>query len=228
MPSWKIHSYIGNQVNKTIKVNKKYFMIGNLLPDQDRYNIGNLKRNIPRTTTHFIKREDYLIGINLPDYDKMYNKYKDKFKNPVLMGYLVHLLTDYYFNNYIYNNYFMKDENGIYIGVKKSDGTIFNCDFKKSNSMKQNDFRKFNNSISVRKNNFRFCLNSNYLKEIEELKLDKKQIYAVGKYLDTSHKKIKDNENYQILSENKMNKLVEGCIKFILKYLKEKKLLNLN
>ena len=48
MPSWKIHSYIGNQVNKTIKVNKKYFMIGNLLPDQDRYNIGNLKRNIPR------------------------------------------------------------------------------------------------------------------------------------------------------------------------------------
>ena len=122
----------------------------------------------------------------------------------------------------------MKDENGIYIGVKKSDGTIFNCDFKKSNSMKQNDFRKFNNSISVRKNNFRFCLNSNYLKEIEELKLDKKQIYAVGKYLDTSHKKIKDNENYQILSENKMNKLVEGCIKFILKYLKEKKLLNLN
>ena len=100
MPSWKIHSYIGNQVNKTIKVNKKYFMIGNLLPDQDRYNIGNLKRNIPRTTTHFIKREDYLIGINLPYYDKMYNKYKDKFKNPVLMGYLVHLLTDYYFNNY--------------------------------------------------------------------------------------------------------------------------------
>ena len=65
MPSWKIHSYIGNQVNKTIKVNKKYFMIGNLLPDQDRYNIENLKRNIPRTTTHFIKREDYLIGINL-------------------------------------------------------------------------------------------------------------------------------------------------------------------
>ena len=104
MPSWKIHSYIGNQVNKTIKVNKKYFMIGNLLPDQDRYNIGNLKRNIPRTTTHFIKREDYLIGINLPDYDKMYNKYKDKFKNPVLMGYLVHLLTDYYFNNYIHKN----------------------------------------------------------------------------------------------------------------------------
>ena len=36
------------------------------------------------------------------------------------------------------------------------------------------------------------------------------------------------DENYQILSENKMNKLVEGCIKFILKYLKEKKLLNLN
>ena len=56
MPSWKIHSYIGNQVNKTIKVNKKYFMIGNLLPDQDRYNIGNLKRNIPEQQ-HILLKE---------------------------------------------------------------------------------------------------------------------------------------------------------------------------
>lgn len=39
MPSWKINVYIGNRIRKELKVNRKYFMIGNLLPDQDRYNM---------------------------------------------------------------------------------------------------------------------------------------------------------------------------------------------
>lgn len=39
MPSWKIHVYIGNRIRKELKINRKYFMIGNLLPDQDRYNM---------------------------------------------------------------------------------------------------------------------------------------------------------------------------------------------
>mgnify|MGYP005874198735 CR=1 FL=1 len=111
MPSWKIHVYIGNKIRKELKVNRKYFMIGNLLPDQDRYNIKNLKKNIPRYITHFINKDECKIGINLPNYEKMYSKYQNKFKNPVLLGYLVHLLTDYYFNNYIYENYFIKDDN---------------------------------------------------------------------------------------------------------------------
>ena len=85
MPSWKIHVYIGNKIRKELKVNRKYFMIGNLLPDQDRYNIKNLKKNIPRYITHFINKDECKIGINLPNYEKMYSKYQYKrfyHKNP--------------------------------------------------------------------------------------------------------------------------------------------------
>lgn len=39
MSSEKIHAKIGNEISKYLKVNKKYFMIGNLLPDQDKYKL---------------------------------------------------------------------------------------------------------------------------------------------------------------------------------------------
>lgn len=223
MPSWKIHSKIANDLYKQLKVNKKYFMIGNLLPDQDKYNIPNIDKSVNRIITHFISSEDLKVGINLPDYNRMYEKYKDNFNNPVLLGYLVHLLTDFYWNDYIYNKYFIKN-NEEYIGVKTNKGNIVNCEFSVANAMKQSDFRKFNNLLSVRKNNFRFCLNNNFFREIQELKLSKKDIYAVGKYLDSSHLKIKDNSEYKILNETELTKLLEDSKKFILNYLKDKKI----
>ncbi|MDD6223635.1 MAG: hypothetical protein PUB18_01375 [bacterium] len=225
MPSWKIHSKIANDLYKQLKINKKYFMIGNLLPDQDKYSIPNIDKSVNRTITHFISSEDLKVGINLPDYNRMYEKYKDHFNNPVLLGYLVHLLTDFYWNDYIYNKYFIKN-NEEYIGVKINNGNIVNCEFSVANSMKQSDFRKFNNLLSVRKNHFRFCLNNNFFREITELKLSKKDIYSVGKYLNLSHLKTKDNTEYKILNEIELNKLLENSKKFILKYLKDKKIIN--
>lgn len=224
MPSWKIHSKIANDLNKQLKVNKKYFMIGNLLPDQDKYNIPNITRSISRKISHFISDEDFKIGINLPNYNDMFEKYKGNFENPVLLGYLVHLLTDFYWNNYIYNKYFIKNKNE-YIGVKINNRKILDCDFSTANKMKQSDFRKFNNSLSVRKNNFRFCLNNNFFEEIEELKLSKKDIYMVGKYLNSTYSKTIDNSDYEILNEKELNKLLNDSEKFIIQYLKDKKII---
>lgn len=79
-------------------------------------NLPTISKNVPRNLTHFIFLKDYRIGINLPDYEKMYQKYKD--------------------------------------------------DFKTANTMKQADFQKYNNFITVRKNNFRFCLIVNILNQL--------------------------------------------------------------
>lgn len=51
------------------------------------------------------------------------------------------------------------------------------------NTMKQKDFEIFNNSLTVRKNNFRYCLNSNYFEELEEIRINKHNIFLIGKYL---------------------------------------------
>lgn len=224
MPSWKIHSKIASDLSKQLNVNKKYFMIGNLLPDQDKYNIPNLERSINRTITHFISEDDLKIGKNLPDYNRMYEKYRGRFKNPILLGYLVHLLTDFYWNNYIYKNYFLKSDEK-YISLKTNKGEIIRCEFAQANSIKQSDFKKYNNSLFVKKYNFRFCLNNSFFKEIDELKLSKKDIYMVGRHLNSSHLKINDNSEYQILNELELNKLLEDSKKFILNYLKDQQII---
>ena len=224
MPSWKIHSKIGSDILKQINTNKKYFMIGNLIPDQDKYNIANLQSNVSRVITHYVSNDDVKIGINLPDYEKFYNKYESKFNNPVILGYLVHLLTDYYWNKYIYDKYFIKNGDK-YVAVKLSSNEIYKCDFNEMNSMKQQDFRIFNNSISVRKNNFRYCLNSKYFHELDEIKVSKHYIYLVGKYLNLSHKKESDGDKYSILNEKECIKIIEECEKFIIHYFKNKHLI---
>ena len=197
------------------------------IPQSGTYNIDMYRKNV--AILEFDESDminlDSLDFKDKDEYEKMYSKYQNKFKNPVLLGYLVHLLTDYYFNNYIYENYFIKDDNGKYIGYKKIDGSILYCDFREANRAKQEDFKKFNDSITVRKNNFRFCLNSKYFSEIDELKLDKKEIYAVGKYLDSSHSKMKNNTNYQILTKDEMDILVKNCIQFIFDYLEKKQVI---
>ena len=224
MPSWKIHSKIGSDILKQIKVNRKYFMIGNLIPDQDKYNIGDLRVNVSRVITHYVSEEDLKIGINLPDYDRFYNKYKDIFNNPVIMGYLVHLLTDYYWNKYIYDKYFIKKSNK-YIGVKLRTNEIYKCEFNEMNTMKQKDFEIFNNSLTVRKNNFRYCLNSNYFEELEEIRIKKHNIFLIGKYLNSSHKREETEDSYTILNEKECFKITKECEDFIIKYLKSKSLI---
>lgn len=103
-------------------------------------NLPTISKNVPRNLTHFIFLKDYRIGINLPDYEKMYQKYKDDFK------------------------------------------------------------------------------------PIDELRLNKKDIYTVRKYLDLPHCRIVDDSLYQILNENVLDEIFENSIAFIIQYLQAKKL----
>lgn len=224
MPSWKIHSKIASDISKIINTNKKYFMIGNLLPDQDKYNIEGLTKNISRTITHYVTVEDLKIGINLPDYERFYNKYKSKINNPVILGYLVHLLTDYYWNNYIYKKYFIKEKQK-YVAVKLNTNKIYKCDFKEMNSIKQEDFEIFENLLTVRKNNFKYCLNSKYFDELEEIKINKHHIYLMGKYLNLTRKKENNNKEFKILTEDECYIIIDECEKFITNYLINKNLI---
>ena len=223
MPSWKIHSKIGYDILKKINVNEKYFMIGNLLPDQDSYNIKDLKVGISRKITHYISDENYKVGINLPDYEKFFDKYKIKLNNPVILGYLVHLLTDFFWNNYIYEKYFIK-ENGIYVGVKLNSKKIYKCNFREMNTFKQEDFEVFNNSIDLKKKNYKFCLNSKYFKELDEIKISKHNLFLVGEYLNIDHNSDICDKKFKFLSENECNKILGECENFILNYLKSKKI----
>lgn len=73
---------------------KNRFLLGVIAPDCGKQRDNEEKRK----KTHFIKSEllnDKLdLSIYVPDIDGFLNKYQEKFDDPYVMGYLVHLITD--------------------------------------------------------------------------------------------------------------------------------------
>jgi len=69
-------------------------------------------------------------------------------KNPIIKGYYCHLLTDYFWNQYTYKNYFEnfdKEKNLVKIKLKNENHKIVKWD--EAVRIKQKDFRNFTNYL---------------------------------------------------------------------------------
>lgn len=101
MPTHKIHLAIAKKVSDKLKFDLDSVMLGSVLPD-----ICNEKKH---QLSHFQFGEKDLEGLANPD--KFVQKYKSKLNNPVMLGYLIHILTDRFYNEYIFRNFYIYDEN---------------------------------------------------------------------------------------------------------------------
>ena len=56
----------------------------------------------------------------LANPDKFVEKYRDKIDNPILVGYLIHILIDRFYNEYMFKHFYIhdKDDNGIRMYLK--------------------------------------------------------------------------------------------------------------
>ena len=111
MPTHKMHMAIANEVNKYLKLDNDMILIGSVLPD--------LTIDKRHKTSHFKNGEEGIEGTANPY--KFLIKYKKHLNNPVMVGYLIHLLTDRYFNSYVFQNFYIYDENTHLIGIKFND-----------------------------------------------------------------------------------------------------------
>ena len=95
MASIVIHMCVASEINKQIKVkNYSEFLLGAIAPDISRV-IG-----WSRDLSHFIDRKQNIY----PDINKFLKKYGNKLDNDFMLGYFVHLYTDY-----LWFKYFIKD-----------------------------------------------------------------------------------------------------------------------
>ena len=119
MASIVIHMCMASEINKKIKVdNYNEFLLGAIAPDISRV-IGQ-----NRDVSHFTN-----VETSYPDINKFLNKYGHNLNNDFLLGYFVHLYTDY-----LWYKYFIGDIK--YKGlVTLKDGTKIDYD--------ENTFRKY-------------------------------------------------------------------------------------
>ena len=98
MASAIIHLAVANELNKVLNKDYKSIMIGAIAPD-----IWKQVGELSKSPSHFKDSDD----TDIPNLDKFLYKYKDMLKDDFVLGYYIHLLTDYYWFKYflpsIYN-----------------------------------------------------------------------------------------------------------------------------
>ena len=94
MASAIIHMAVANEINKTIKRDNNKLLIGSIAPDIAKL-VGENK-----IKSHFLDIED----TDIPNIDKFLIKYQKKLDDDFVMGYYIHLYTDY-----LWFKYFMSE-----------------------------------------------------------------------------------------------------------------------
>ena len=94
MASSVIHIVVANEINKKLNRDSAKLLIGTIAPDISKL-VGEKK-----IKSHFSNREND----NRPDLGKFLNKYKKYLDDDFVMGYYIHLYTDYLWFKYFLDN----------------------------------------------------------------------------------------------------------------------------
>ena len=157
-------------------------------------------------------------------------KYKSKFSNPLMLGYYVHLLTDYFWNDKTYGEHGIYDEEKNRIGLVLNDGERILCSKEKARQIKTQDFKIFSKYIYdhhlADKPEYQEKIEE-YLKEIDWIILEESDIQKTIAYISdrcTGKAQVLENgesTEYRIYSEKEMLELVDTSVVFILKMIKK-------
>ena len=165
----------------------------------------------------------------LPDVEKFEEENKDLFKNNILLlGYFVHILTDYFFNKYSFQNHYVKDENSKTIGCYLKNGEFLSGDAEYVKKYKHLDFLLFSNKklkeiddlkIEYKSDFIEKCKSINVM-EIYEEDLIKTVKYANEILVEKSEKNRNENE-YKIFTEKELEEKTVECIEFLYNIIKK-------
>ena len=121
---------VANEINKELHRDPKCLLLGSMAPDMAKL-IGETK-----VKSHFQDENN-----DLPNLERFLSKYKNNLKDDFVLGYYIHLYTDY-----IWFNVFMKEF--MYKGsIRTIDGELVECNEKTYKEYIYNDYTNLNISL---------------------------------------------------------------------------------
>lgn len=220
MPSWITHLVTAKKIKYQEEENE--FIFANIMPDiLEGYNVQEVSKIVRDYQTHYPKKQEINgITIPVPDIQKFKEQYREKLQNPIIKGYYCHLLTDYYWNTYTYENYFesyKKEQDLVKIRLNKGEEKIFKWD--EAVRIKQRDFKNFTNylkdkeKITIPYYDPKIREYSKDLIEFEYTEADiKNTIFSIQKMLKSQEKEEKE---YQLFTKEELVKKLEESVLFI-------------
>lgn len=224
MPSWPIHLAIAKKLNQKLKIDKDLFYYGNILPDVNkRYNLNRDEAHYYGIPFSFCPKEEQI------DINKFLNDYHNNLNNPLVLGYYCHLMTDNYFNEYIYKKCWVLDKDNNIIGIRLKNGKIHHITKEdpknEKRKYKHHDFELYGRNIcdidAVPKdkekiyNNIKFIKHGFLTKEI----VDDRFNYFHDKYLKDVKLSLSERifkDKYYLFSREELDKVFNDCYKYIL------------
>lgn len=199
MPSWNIHLEAGNRLADSMKlsgIKRKEFLLGCLLPDINNGYINHVKTKKHHGETHYAF--DQKSSLNF--YAE--NKSMIDQKEPIYLGYILHLYTDGFFN-YDFFRTIKRDKLG--------EG----LDHTEKNKIKHHDFwiydTKFQHCIGIKKADLKQLIPK--ANQISVVELDSEDIMDVEKTLqDKDFHSAMKNKKYIFYTEKRLDELMEDML----------------
>jgi hypothetical protein len=221
MPMHKTHLAIAKKVNETLKMDEDAIMLGSILPD--------ITKEKNHANSHYQKGIKDLEGLANPD--EFLKDNIDLISNPVIMGCLIHILSDRFYNEFMFKNFYVYDENDNGIGLKINNKVIL-MDNEKRKYYKHRDLIIYDkwllNHNCISKFNSIDCINK--IVNLKTCSWDKEE---VKKYIISTNKDIDKVNifskltfyNYKLTNQKTLDKLFNDCVDYIINYLKNNKLI---
>lgn len=217
MPSWPIHIALAHKLNKQLKLNDD-FILGNIMPDVlDGYVIKPSNKTEKKQSHYYSNKK-----INPENFVK---ENKNELHNPIILGYLIHLLTDKFYNEET-AKHFINENNNLYVVLNDNTKAPKNLE---TFGMKHQDLDKYGKMLA--QNNLlgnKIILNNNTFNNIKHLK----QFNYNTSDIENTIKIINDwiynkiniaNKDYKLYSQKELDEIYENCYQYILNYLKNLK-----
>ncbi len=213
MPSWSIHIALAHKLKKKFNFSDD-FVIGNVLPDATNgFVIRDISHTVRHATTHY-----NFMGPGKPpknDINAFLSVYHLALDNPLILGSLIHLLTDNFYNDYTLQKH-MKVMNGKRVAILK-DGSI--DDKVTPWRLKQEDFRRFGDYLIYQKRvgstikcsdqTMHFCEDLTYPLTSEDLVLICDKINSIV------NKDVKKIPTYRMFQEEEFLILFDQCYEYL-------------
>lgn len=206
MASAIIHMCVANEINKIIKRNNNKLLIGSIAPDISKQ-IGETKEK-----SHFLIDN---IEEDIPDLKKFLNKYKNHLDDDFVLGYYIHLYTDYIWAKLFIPKLITKHH------IYKLDGTIEELDENNVVKYIYNDYSNLNIRL-LDEYNLDLSIFYREIPPLENIieEIPMKNIKVIIDKMGIIIENTKINKPY-IFDIEKINKFIKLSINIILKNLKE-------
>ena len=205
MASTIIHMAVANEINKSLKRDNDLLLIGSIAPDLSRQ-IGESK-----VESHFLEN----IDNDIPNIDKFLDKYKNKLSDDFVMGYFIHLYTDYLWFKYFIPEIYQNDI------ITKLDGTKVKCNGRMIDMYIYNDYTNLNTRL-LDEYNMDLSIFYNDLPKINnnitEIPIDK--LHVLIDKMSVIIANSKEHKDF-VIELNNIKQFIEMSVTLILERIKE-------